>query len=90
MERGGTGGSLFRNIYTEFLKESSTILESKELEQASEIYKEIALLWRHVADLFEKIGETEDIDYVNQASEILIELSEKEKNTMEELKNACA
>lgn len=55
MERGGTGGSLFRNIYTDFLKEGSTILESKELEQASEKYKEIALLWRQVADLFEKI-----------------------------------
>ncbi|GAB5465625.1 MAG: BtrH N-terminal domain-containing protein [Candidatus Kapaibacteriales bacterium] len=90
MERGGTGGSLFRNIYADFLKESSIILESKELERSSAKYREIALLWNQVAELFEKIGETEDIACVNQASEILIELSEREKKTMEELRAACA
>lgn len=90
MERGGTGGSLFRNIYRDFLKESSTTLESNELEKASESYKDIALLWKRIADLFDRIGETEDITYVNEASEILIELSNKEKKTMELLKDACA
>ena len=90
MERGGTGGSLFRNIYRDFLKESSTILESEKLEKASESYREIAFLWKQVADLFDKIGDTEDMTYVNQASEILIDLSEREKSTMERLKNACA
>lgn len=90
MERGGTGGSLFRNIYRDFLKESSIILKSKKLEEASESYGEIAVLWKKVADLFIKIGDTEDMNYVNQASEILIDLSEREKSTMEKLKNACA
>lgn len=90
MERGGTGGSLFRNIYHDFLKESANILESNELARASENYREIALLWKQVAGLFDKIGETEDVIYVDQASEILIELSEKERNTMEKLKKACA
>ncbi len=89
MERGGTGGSIFRNMYTDFLKESSTILELKQLEQASKQYKEIAFLWRQVSNLFEKIGDTENLVYVNQASEILIELSEKERSTMEKLKNVC-
>ncbi|MFC0877130.1 BtrH N-terminal domain-containing protein [Saccharicrinis sp. FJH2] len=86
MERGGTGGSLFRNMYRDFLKESSMILESKELKEASENYEEIAILWKQVADLFEKIGDTKNIIYVNQASDILIELSEKERITMETLK----
>jgi hypothetical protein len=90
MERGGTGGSLFRNIYCDFLNESAEILESKKVLIASERYHEIAVLWKQVADFFDKIGETEDVIYVNKASEILIELSEKEKNTMEMLKNACA
>lgn len=90
MERGGTGGSLFRNIYRDFLKESSIILKSKKLEEASESYGEITVLWKKVADLFIKIGDTEDMNYVNQASEILIDLSEREKSTMEKLKNACA
>ncbi len=90
MERGGTGGSLFRNIYRDFLKESSEILESHELQAASDSYAEIALLWKQVADLFETIGETENVNYLNEASEILIALSEKEKSTMEKLKVACA
>lgn len=86
MERGGTGGSLFRNIYRDFLKEASLILASKELEEASNTYGEIAILWKQVADLFEKVGQTKEVTYLNQASEILVELSEKEKNTMENLK----
>jgi hypothetical protein len=90
MENGGTGGSLFRNIYRDFLKESGELIESNELLKASEKYDTIAKLWKNVADLFIKIGETEDIKYVNQTSEILVELSELEKKTMEELKKASA
>lgn len=89
MERGGTGGSLFRNIYCDFLRESAEILESTEILVASENYHEIAVLWKQVADLFDKIGETEDLIYVNQSSDILIELSEKERITMEKLKKVC-
>lgn len=87
MERGGTGGSLFRNIYRDFLKESSEILQSDQLLKASDEYAKIAKLWKNVADLFDKIGETEDIRYVHQASELLIELSEKEKAAMEGLRD---
>lgn len=86
MERGGTGGALFRNIYSEFLKESGELLESKELIEASDEYKVIANLWTKVANLFIQIGETQDIQYLNEASEIFIELSKKEKSVMEKLK----
>lgn len=85
MERGGTGGSLFRNIYRDFLKESSALTGSEELLLASEAYDRIAKLWKEVADLFLQIGETEDLQYVNQASEILVQLSEMEKRAMEQL-----
>jgi len=78
---------LFRNIYRDFLKESGELIESNELIKASEAYNKIAQLWKKVADLFIKIGETENIKYVNDASEILIELSEREKVTIEKLKN---
>jgi hypothetical protein len=36
-----------------------------------------------VSTLFDKAGDTQDIKYINQASEILIELSKKEKVAME-------
>ncbi|WP_025743848.1 BtrH N-terminal domain-containing protein [Aquimarina pacifica] len=90
MEKGGTGGSLFRNIYRDFLKESGELIESHELINASEAYDKIAQLWKQVADLFIKISETEEIKYINFASEILIELSEREKTTMEKLKKVSS
>ncbi|WP_103068696.1 BtrH N-terminal domain-containing protein [Aquimarina sediminis] len=90
MEKGGTGGSLFRKIYRDFIKESGELLNSKALIILSEEYDAIAKLWTNVADLFIEIGETKDIKYVNHASEILIELSKREKTVMEQLKDAIA
>ena len=90
MEKGGTGGSLFRNLYRDFLKESGELMESSALTKASEAYDAIAKLWKNVADLFIKIGDTEDIKYVNYASEILVDLSAREKEVMEGLKVVCA
>jgi len=89
MERGGTGGALFRNFYRDFLNESAGLLNSFELSEASKEYNHIAKLWERVSDLFNKIGETENIRYVNEASEILAELSQLERATMENLKIAC-
>lgn len=87
MEKAGTGGSLFRNLYRDFLKESYALLNLEPLKQGYEAFKEIALLWSSVSELFEKIGETKDFKYIEQASSILKEISEKEKNTMELLLN---
>ncbi|CAA0254694.1 BtrH N-terminal domain-containing protein [Tenacibaculum maritimum] len=86
MEKGGTGGSLFRNLYRDFLQESGEITKSNELIIASKEYDYIAKKWKNVSDLFNEIGETKNIKYVNDVSKILIELSEKEKTTMEKLK----
>lgn len=88
MEKAGTGGSLFRNLYRDFLKESAEILSSKEIMECHQEYSEIANLWKKVSELFDQAGETKDIKYINQASEILIDLSERERITMEKLMNA--
>jgi len=90
MERAGTGGALFRNLYREFLKESAAILQSNQVAAAYEDFKVIAKLWTEIANLFDKIGETKDEKYVNEASKIFIDLSNKEKLTMEKLAIACA
>ena len=89
MEKAGTGGSLFRNLYRDFLKESAVILKSKEIEVCYQEYTEIAILWKKVSELFYQAGENMDIQYINKASVLLIELSEREKNTMEKLQIAC-
>ncbi|NOQ24913.1 MAG: DUF4872 domain-containing protein [Bacteroidales bacterium] len=88
MEKAGTGGSIFRNLYRDFLKESADLLNSKEIKEGYVEYSEIAGLWKKVSELFYQAGETKDIKYINQASDILIDLSERERNTMEKLMKA--
>ncbi len=89
MEKAGTGGALFRNFYRDFLEESYQILKVKEIKESYEMFGDIARLWRAVSKLFMKAGETKDIEYINKASEILVELADKEKRAMSILLNAC-
>ena len=85
MERAGTGGALFRNLYRDFLKESANLLESEQVRKAYLEFSQIAELWTEVSSLFDKAGDTGNGDYINQASDILMELSDREKRAMESL-----
>lgn len=85
MERGGTGGAIFRNMYRDFLKECLAIYPNKDLEGAYNLFCEISPLWTQVANLIAKAGKTRDIDYLNHASEILLNLAVKEKEAMKVL-----
>lgn len=83
MEKAGTGGALFRNLYRDFLKESYDMLKLEKLKMGHEAFVEIADHWTSVSQLFEKVSQTKDFNYIEQASEILKTLSDKEKRTME-------
>ncbi len=48
---GGSGGALFRNMYTDFLKESFDISGKNELDQASSLYREAAYKWNEIAEV---------------------------------------
>ena len=85
MEKAGTGGAIFRNFYRDFLKESYELLKIESLKKSHNEFIEIADLWSEVSTLFEKVGETKDIKYINKVSQILVRLSEKEKKAMEQL-----
>lgn len=85
MERAGTGGSLFRNLYRDFLKESADILGSKGIKECATAFSEIALKWKKVSELLHKAGAKEDIACIHKASEILVDISEQEKATMQKL-----
>jgi len=85
MEKAGTGGALFRNLYRDFLKESYGLLKLEELKAGDEAFAEIASLWTAVSQLFEKVSLTSDFKYIQQASGILKTLSAKEKKAMEAL-----
>lgn len=83
MEKAGTGGALFRNLYRDFLKESYGLLQLDQLKTGYENFAETAILWTNVSDLFIKVSETKDFKYIQQASDILKAISDKEKKTME-------
>jgi len=83
MEGGGTGGALFRNLYRDFLGESLNIVPSKELASGHKAYTEIAPLWTRVSGLITEGGKTSDQKYLDEASDILKDISRQEKEAME-------
>jgi len=85
MEKAGTGGAIFRNLYRDFLKESYELLKLEKLKEGYEAFVEIASLWSSVIELFEKVGQTKDFKYIQEASVLLKTLSEKERIAMENL-----
>ena len=85
METAGTGGSLFRNLYRDFLKESYERLHIEGINCAYTEFIEIAKLWTLVSEMLYKAGDTHDIYFIKLASELLVELSNKEKKAMERL-----
>ena len=90
MERAGTGGALFRNLYRDFLGESAAILGVKEIKNAYEDYVQIASQWTDISELFHELGETGDEKKLDQAAAIFLDLSNREKLTMEKLIAACS
>ena len=85
MEKAGTGGALFRNLYRDFLKESYELVKIEQIKIGYEAFAEIAELWTAISQLFEKVSQTKDFGYIQQASEILKKISDKEKKTMQTL-----
>lgn len=85
MERAGTGGALFRNLYRDFLKECYELHNLDKLKAAYEAFVEIAALWTSVSTLFDQAGTTKDISFIYQASAILKDISAREHTAMEQL-----
>ncbi|MGE8429206.1 MAG: BtrH N-terminal domain-containing protein [Sphingobacterium sp.] len=83
MEKAGTGGALFRNLYRDFIKESYDLLGIEQLAVVHHEFVQIALLWTSLSELFNQIAETVRFDAVQQASAIFKTLATKEKNAME-------
>ena len=49
IEVGGSGGSLFRRMYSQFLKEASKVMKDKELQKVSLLYDDICDDWSTTA-----------------------------------------
>jgi len=83
LEKAGTGGSVFRNFYRDFLGESAQHLKSRNLSEAQKVFSEIADQWNEVAGLIQRSGETLSDDPLIRAAKICAALSNREKAAME-------
>ncbi|XTZ14224.1 BtrH N-terminal domain-containing protein [Micromonospora echinospora] len=82
MERGGTGGALFRAMYRDFLAECATIVDDDNVRLGHQMYAEIAPLWTEVSRHITAAGETGDPDRLTRASAVLTELADRERAAM--------
>jgi hypothetical protein len=85
MERAGTGGALFRNLYRDVLAEGAQLIDSRHLRTGHSLYTEAATLWTQVAALVATAGESGDAKNLMQAGTILHELSRIERDAMQAL-----
>jgi hypothetical protein len=85
MERAGTGGAIFRNLYRDFLKESNAILSSPKIASAFNSFKDAAALWKEVSGLIEKAGAENNPVHLKTASQLLKQISTLEKTAMEQI-----
>lgn len=82
MERAGTGGALFRNLYRDFLAECAQLIDRDHLRTGHSLYAEAAALWTEVAELIAAAGESGDEKHLTRAGAVLHELSRIEREAM--------
>lgn len=70
MDEGGTGGSLFRNIYRDFLKECDEVYPDMGIHEAYLKFAQIAPLWRDVSKSICRTGEDSNEGLLKEASHI--------------------
>jgi hypothetical protein len=54
LEKAGTGGGAFRNLYSRYLSEAGDMLDAPELRAAALTYRTLAAQWRDVAGLLDE------------------------------------
>ncbi|WP_409055292.1 BtrH N-terminal domain-containing protein [Streptomyces sp. SYP-A7185] len=86
MERAGTGGALFRNLYRDFLAECAQVIDSGHLRTGHGLYAEAATLWSQVAALIAAAGASGDATNLAQAGVLLHDLARVEREAMQALR----
>lgn len=87
MEKAGTGGALFRNLYRDFLNESFELTQNPILNEAHQSFIEIASLWTNISELFLSVSETQKESLIDEAAEILLIIAEKEYEVFNRLQH---
>lgn len=73
IEVGGSGGALFRSMYSQFLREASKIMKDPELQRISLLYDDICKDWTNLAiqltpDEMPSLARIREIHYANNSA----------------------
>jgi len=83
MEEDGTGGGLFRYLYSRFLKEAGEMLKNEKLADLGQLYHQIGQKWTIIAKL---VRETpKNAASVHEARKILLEVAKEETKVLSSL-----
>ena len=89
MERAGTGGALFRNLYRDFLTESQDVVvrtsHADLIGENAARFAESALRWTHVSESIAKAGASGQTEFLIDAAETLEQIAEIETTAMTSL-----
>ncbi|MFF0268033.1 BtrH N-terminal domain-containing protein [Kribbella sp. NPDC004536] len=82
MEKAGTGGALFRNLYRDFLRECVELVSSDDLRKGHQLYAEAAAGWTEVAALIAQAGHSGDPRHLSKAGCVLADIARLEREAM--------
>jgi hypothetical protein len=85
MERGGTGGGLFRNLYSAFLEEAGRLTGNGLYLQGAADYKKIAGQWSQAAGLIKTAGKTRNPKHLTELSWLLKHIAAGETAALQRL-----
>ncbi|MCW7490613.1 DUF4872 domain-containing protein [Leptospira meyeri] len=85
MEKAGTGGALFRNLYRDFLLESYELTKDPIFKNSHLQFKEIAKHWTEIATLFDTLGKIREERLLGEIKSLLEVTATLEYNTMKDL-----
>jgi DNA-binding PadR family transcriptional regulator len=85
MERAGTGGALFRNLYRDFLAEAAELVPTKarRMLDARDKIARSAELWTALADLLERCAHDGRLQHLSEASALCGPIAENEVAAMQ-------
>jgi len=86
MERGGTGGGLFRNLYRDFIAEASALIDDEPLADTVERFDEISELWTTISAHLESVP-TNGFDRLKDAKDDLLRAADLEEALMSDLRS---
>jgi len=83
MEEDGTGGGLFRYLYSRFLKEAGELLNNKQLEELGDRYHQIGQKWTTIAKLIRETPQKPT--NVHEARKTLLKVANEETEVLSSL-----